>query len=264
MPALAVNGVPVGVLDGSASLAVEEIGEKTRAFDGSMRSSRRATKRTLSIEVPMLVPADAEPIRQLLLGAGHAWSFEGQHLYSSKGKGPAAAVGTPTYGAGKFGSYALQTSNTVGVQYALGTAAWSVLAWHHDGTAWHHRVACSDGSGGLDGVAGSASVDPSHGLQVAGGLVQIGSYSAPAAGTYRTDDLVILPYVLPAAWVPAIFAAGAPWGGLPKLSVTGDLLSGIGPLAMIGEVGSTSYVQGYLDGTWYSNLHTVSATLTEA
>ena len=263
MSALTINGIEVNVLDGSARASVEEIGEKTRAFDGTLRSSRQATKRVITFDAPLNVPSDAEAIRQLLLGTGHAWSFEGQHLYSSKGKGPSEVTGSPTYAAGKFGSYSVQTTDAIGVKWTIPTTAYTVMAWHHDGSAWHHHVYCSDATGGLDGVAGVASEDPAHGFGVAAGEVACGFYTGPAAGTYKTDDLVILPFVIPAAWVAEYYAAATAHGDLPKLAVDGDVLSGFGPLSMIGEVGDISYVQGYVAGVFYDNLQTISVTLSE-
>lgn len=263
MPGLSINGVPVDVMDGSVQVAVEEIGEKTRAFDGTMRSSRKATKRVITFDAPLYVPSDAEAIRQLVLGTGHAWSFEGQHLYSSKGKAPSGVTGAPTYGAGKFGSYAVQTSNVIGVKYAIGSAAFTAMAWHHDGAAWHHYINCSDGTGGTDGVAGAAATNPTKGFTLGATDVLLGSYAGAAAGTYKTDDLVILPFVIPVAWVAAYYAAAVAHGDLPALAVSGDVLTNIGALSMVGEVGDTAYTQGYVGGAWYDNLQTISVTLSE-
>lgn len=67
MPFLTVTGQTVPVAVGGASEEVELIGDRARAFDGTMRSTRRATKRKWQVKTAPMTTADATSLRTKLL-----------------------------------------------------------------------------------------------------------------------------------------------------------------------------------------------------
>lgn len=69
MPFLIVSTQTVPVAVGGASEEIEIIGDRARAFDGTMRSTRRATKRKWKVKTAPMASADAAALRNRLLAA---------------------------------------------------------------------------------------------------------------------------------------------------------------------------------------------------
>lgn len=69
MPFLVVNNQAVPVAVGGASEQIEVVGDRARAFDGTLRSTRRATKRKWQVKTAPLPMTDAHALRTILLGA---------------------------------------------------------------------------------------------------------------------------------------------------------------------------------------------------
>jgi hypothetical protein len=59
MAFLIVNGITVPVAVDGAQVEMELIGDRARAFDGTMRSTRRATKRRWKVKTAPMASADA-------------------------------------------------------------------------------------------------------------------------------------------------------------------------------------------------------------
>lgn len=68
MPFLQVNTIVVPVALDGATVEMELIGDRARAFDGTMRSTRRATKRRWQIKTAPMTAADAQALLAVLLG----------------------------------------------------------------------------------------------------------------------------------------------------------------------------------------------------
>ncbi len=69
MPFLVVNNQTVQVAVGGASEQIEVVGDRARAFDGTLRTTRRASKRKWQVKTPPLTAADAQTLRTLLMAA---------------------------------------------------------------------------------------------------------------------------------------------------------------------------------------------------
>ena len=67
MPFLVVNNQMVPVAVGGASEEIEIVGDRARAFDGTMRSTRRSVKRRWKVKTPPLSLTDARGLRTFLL-----------------------------------------------------------------------------------------------------------------------------------------------------------------------------------------------------
>lgn len=62
MEFLTIDGTAVAVARDSAELSAEVVGERARAFDGTLRSTQRALKRRWKVSTPPLEPADASAL----------------------------------------------------------------------------------------------------------------------------------------------------------------------------------------------------------
>jgi hypothetical protein len=89
-----------------------------------------------------------------------------------------------------------------------------------------------------DGISGATFVSD--------GLVRV---SGQAYGYY--DDLVVLPYVLPDAWIALVYAAHAAraWSALPRLVLSGEVVGGQS-VTVAGRSLGRQHLQGYLDGSF--------------
>lgn len=62
MDFLTIDGTPVAVARDSAELSADVVGERARAFDGTLRSTQRAVKRRWKLSTPPLLAAEAEAL----------------------------------------------------------------------------------------------------------------------------------------------------------------------------------------------------------
>ena len=259
MPALVINGVAVSVGAESLTRSVEEIGERTRAFDGTAVLNRRWQKRVLELELPVASQVDQLAWMSILRGEGHVWSFD-SNVYSAKGlplSGATAAVGatspTPKYGAGRLSTGA----SSVGAATQLGPV-WTVAAWWWNGSAWVHHVVTSSGQKWANGVRADGTSTTWLSVSASGDLTL-------AASTFL-DDLVALPVVLPTTWPPLWYATGRAFPPLPRVEGYGDVFPGSSssaPVLLRGEVSSMTYAPAWINGTWTPMAGSLSVSLRE-
>lgn len=259
MPALVINGLTVSIAVESLSRSVEEVGERTRAFDGTAVLNRRWTKRVLEFELPVASQVDQLAWMALLRGEGQVWSFDST-LYSAKGlpvSGATATVGN-TSPAAKFGGGRLSTgASTVGAATKLGPV-WTVVLWYWNGAAWVHYVINSSGQKWVGGVRNDAASTTWLTVSASGDLT--------FAASSFFDDVVALPVVLPTAWPPLLFATGRAFPPLPRMEAYGDLFPGSSasaPVYVRGEVSSLSYAPAWLGGVWTPMAGTLAVTIRE-
>jgi hypothetical protein len=98
VPFLALNGMAVPVA--TLSKRFVEAGASERAFDGTLRSSRRALKRQWQAKTAPMTALEADLLERVLLGQGDAWPLDG-HIYSSKGIGPTSSSAVSAYTAAR-------------------------------------------------------------------------------------------------------------------------------------------------------------------
>lgn len=261
MAFLTINGIDVEVAASSPPAATsEEVGERVRAFDGTLRVSRHAIKLSYEFTTPPMSRADATALRRLLMGEGHAWSFDST-LYSSKGLGGSSVTnaGQQASGSSKFGAGRLQvgaTTGTITFAASLGST-WSVGLWRStDGTTYTHYLVRSDGAKWVDGTRSDATA--TTWLSVSGGSLTIANTTGTAV---YYDDLVALPFLTADTWGPMLGVATSAFSALPSLSVTGDMVEGT--TTCIGAADSYEVLAASVDGTWTSNLRRLRAILSE-
>lgn len=113
MAYLRLNGWTVPVQAESTNEEPIEIGDRERAFDGTLLNTRRAIKRRWTCRTTMVRELISRALRGLVFGEGHAFPFDAD-LYSTKGLAPlsstgvtvrlgTAADGAPVSGEGIFG-----------------------------------------------------------------------------------------------------------------------------------------------------------------
>lgn len=272
MAFLRVNGIDVPVANDSAGYEPEIVGESGRAPDGSLWVQRTAIKDSHRFATTPLTAQEALALVAMVLGQGHVWSFStALGLYSSRGAlltSSGAAI-VRNAAVGKFDANSAEIANATtcrtGVYYPTGAgrAEPTISFWYStDGSTWTHRVYRASGTQWYsNGVAGAApsgisvSYSATYGWQIA---------NATGNKVY-VDDLWICPYDWPATWPALVFAYNSATGLAPRLKADGD---GIGrnvltaPEYIGGGVRATPF-QGFLGGSFQSNLHGVEFALSE-
>jgi hypothetical protein len=194
---------------------------------------------------------------------GESWSFN-SHLYGSKGTTTSVTTGCSIdANDGKYGGgcLAVATGNIFNIAsaYTVGTGV-TVLVWRketvtNDATGYTHFI-CTEDSAlsnyySTNGAAKAGGL-PS-GVAIANGAVTIQSYAGAAR---YFDDLVILPFVIPDAWMAAMYAHLAVYAmsALPALTLTGTLLWETNATrTVLGQSDSGSVIKAVVGGT-YTNL----------
>ncbi|MFN7130869.1 MAG: hypothetical protein ACK4N5_02225 [Myxococcales bacterium] len=262
MPFLTIAGVTIPVAAKEASESQVLIGEKARAFDGSLRSMIRARKREWALQTPVLARASAEAIKGLVQGLGHRIPLDAD-AYSDKGLAPSSGAGnltignsgpTPKWGTGRG---AVAAGLATAWPALVGAAQWTVMLYRSNGAVWNHYVVDSSGRKWLNTTRADAT--STTWLSVGSGAVALAGDGA-APGYY--DDVVILPYLLDASWPPLFSARTAAFPALPRLVVTGDLFQGSGVIVE-GELGTCSLIPAAPGGVMQNNAMQVEFTLAE-
>lgn len=259
---LRCNGIPIPVLDESATDSPEEIGDRRRAIDGSMLLERRAVKSAWEFETALQDPATALAMRDLLLGRGHVWTFESS-LYGSRGV-PIASGGSAVATYAKFGTKSLEvapSTNAVisGLDWNPATAPWSAAFWITTGSGWYHIVESSAGRRYQNGV------DVGTNLYVTTGTNTINLRNVSGVLGLWFDDVWLAPYLFPTTWPAALYAYGSAVGLAPRLNVDGLMIdhNRAGGSVCVAEVASVRPRQGYSGGSFSADLRSIRATLHE-
>lgn len=257
--ALVINGVPVLVAPGAAA-DVLLLGEITRGQRGGVRDSRRRSssgKQRLwdrkYTSTPLSV-SDAEAVQALVEGDGHTLSFDSDSLYSSRGvlgvvTGSGGTTGSITRYGGTASRALFLINNSASAAWALQLpTTWTIIHWRFGASigTWRHYVFTSAGGVWQDGASSSSTAGMA--VSAAGALTVSQRH---AAGTEYIDDVVALPYVVPAAWVPLLYTrhVASAFPALPKLSVTGERF-GASTVTARGQVTSERN-EGFAEsGTW--------------
>lgn len=267
MAFLAINGIELDVLNDTCSEEKREIGATDMAFDGTMKKQRQSTKYDLKFETPPMISATAFAWDSLIRGHGQRWSFD-SHLYGSKGLGPTSSTGctNETTNGAKWGAKYLQI--TAGNSFAVAGVYSSdvttlVHKWNSGIAEWEHYIIIGNAATVyLDGVSSGASI--AAWFSASGGTVTLGG----AAG-HDFDDLVILPFAVPTAWVTAAnpdnlfywHSLTSAWPDLPRLSVSGDVLWDVSPRTMIGSSDVSTLLKGVVGGSFRTNARKLSVYL---
>lgn len=259
---LLVNNIPFPAADGGLETSLREIGAVGQAFDGSLRRTRSAIKRDLSVASVLLPASEALAWQRLLEGEGELWTFDAG-FFGSKGTGPTGSIEAAAIvpGEGRFGAAALRVALGDTVSYAgLYAAGYTAILWRRPaggaGATWAHWVVRSDGARWRDGAT---TTDPAPPVFAAsgGGVTITGSGEGTAV---YVDELVVLPFLVPDSWPAAIYglaALGRTFSSLPRLVLSGTAILEGGTRTVLGMVEASSLIQAA------SPMLAVSASLQE-
>lgn len=253
-PALALSGIPLPVsAERGLTYTPTLLGEHRRAFSGWLRSSERREVFTLAGNTGPLTQEEARAYRGLLKGEGQVWSFEGglrSHAFLS----PSATSGNvwAVESAGRFGG-CMRMDSGASVTFPTGLGAkWTVAYWwKREGTKerWRHYVHRADIGLSANGIPGTSP--HADGFLVTEGLATLPQGAVtlrnPAGEELLVDELVVLPWVVPAAWVAPWHSAGESFGApYPYHRASGAAL--YEPLPVLGRIGAGRAVQWWEGG----------------
>lgn len=257
MPFLAINGITLPVRGGSLKRDEIEIGERGRMFDGSPWSGVRARKRRWAFGTPPMTQVDAAAWRALLSGVGHTADFEADTWTAQGVQGVLSGTAARST-VGEFaGSYSLLIP--AGTE---NSCAWTFPAW----SAWTvavrdvlHFMWKSDLPGKVL-VNGSQADWSLSWFTWSSGLLTLSGNGA--SGNHFLDDLLVLPFAVPASWAAQMAAHPRALLPLPTLEASGDMVGA--PLGVVARVTGSEQVQCMLGGSWTPNAEQLDVELEEA
>lgn len=259
--ALTVCGIPIPVVDSSRTRV--PLGEITRSESGAVRNTERGEFYDYRFQTAIMTQEEGAAMRSLISGKGEVFAFNlsdvvGSYLWSSRGRviqqgGDLSTVTAVTFP--KHGDRAASVSDLGGAPYVLlpVSSTWTLMGWMKDviGTGWHHFIITSSGAEWQDGVF---MADPGQTVYEffnvnveADGL----AFNTQTVGPFICDDLVYLPFSVPAAWPPLLYAFhnANPWPALPFVTAGGARFGNVATKVMgkVGEVQHPEYMSG---GVW--------------
>jgi len=221
-----LNGWAVPVAEGGASVTQRGLGSIQRAFSGWASGERRALVRDFKLTTPPQDEATANALESLAAGLGESWSFDND-LWGSKGTGPNTGY-TVTLSAvgGKYGGK-VQVNAGSSLAYAIAPSVYTLLVWRFNGATWDHYGIDSSGAQWKNGAAHTpiGTDDVTNFTTFGASSFSIDGKDAGgvnAASDY--DDLVFVPWVMPAAEVSGHYGSGVAFAPLPALNLTGDII----------------------------------------
>lgn len=254
MSDLTLNGLelPVGL---DLSGEDEQIGETGRAADGTYWSGVQKVKRRWRFRTTPIAKATAEAWRAYLNCVPLHWSYETADLSSTDGL---AIATNPTSLAErsdvheKFGTYGLLIGEGGAPTWTTHIGStWTARCWYWDGAALDHYVVWSDGTVYNNGSSVGGGIPAWIGMS-SGTLTLTGS-----GGDVYIDDLVLVPFAVPVAWVTG---ATGPWSysGAAVYPTVPPLLNAAGDAMPSGTTSVGARVSGFkclqMGGVHYQTL----------
>ena len=220
----ALNGIEIPIAAEEASFTAEPVGSHWRSpINGRLRRGVRAQKRTWRFgTTPLPVAGGVSAAYSALIeGAGESYPFdEGASLYSAQGAAPlsSANFAVGVIGSIKHGGGGLFLGASGQVTWPRTAVDFTVAFWVSDGVALaSHYIVRRDGAKWVDGVRNDAASTPF--LSTASSAVQL----LKSGSIAYFDDLLVLPYLIPDAWAPQLYAAhDARALTLPRQVATGE------------------------------------------
>lgn len=267
MPALRFGSIELPLRPETVRVTPIEVGDTSRAVDGSIRTSRRAVKRQWALETAWLSQDDAAAWRGLLMGRGHYFPFDSSTASAGGLTPSASALATISTSTKRAGAGSLELGATTGsctFSGALG-ATYSLGYWRYNGTVWEHWGMRSDGARFYLGARNDSAA--MNGLDTT--VIAAGSYRfiVGASAVRNIDDAWCVPYIVPASWLASIAVnptVAHPFG--PWLSISGDIVSGStldAPATVGTQVTGVKFGQGSVGSEYESAMQSLAVTLQE-
>lgn len=298
MPQLVmINGVYWPMAVDTVEEEPEEIGAvRARSLNGIGVTTRVARKRMWRGRSSFHVAAEGEAWRRFVEGDAQSWRFD-KAAISTKGLGPSSGTFATalTDGVHGYGKVTPASSSWIGYTLArrLGVPGgwtaqkgWTLLLWKRlspadggDGTTYHHHVVA-----GAVNVNRGAAANPPGVQQWRNGVVGnygVGNWLSVGATTalwgfsdagvggaaFAYSGVVVLPFVVPASWVPGLFAfhTASSWPAIQRVRLGGDVVADAGgDVDAIGLVRRLPQRSIILDGQHRNNARVLEIELSEA
>lgn len=243
-PCTAADAVPV------------RAGEMERSANLSVRSAVWASAWDLPCATGLLAQAESRAVQGLVQGEGHTLSFADtttptSFLWSSRSLVPEDTAGTVARATGGRWASRLRLLDDALVQWAFGLGTeWTVGLWYREDAlpTWTHYLLRSDGALWVNGARTSSPPKPPAAfVQVLpDGSLVLCAVDGADAGYHDYSEVLVLPYAVPDAWGPKLYAFtnARAWPPLPFLRAEGAAVPG-----GVREVqGSTGTVERTLGG----------------
>lgn len=258
-----INGVTLPVAFSGPGYDEKELGDGiTRAYDGTARRNTITRKKTFKLNVPVADQATQEAWRSFLWGDTNHWTFD-VNLLSTKSLAPNSSSsftsGATQAAGGKYGGKLTLAATTGKIRWngVLPYSDWTVLVWRFESAAWHHYIIKSTASvctGVWKDGASQSAVFPSWVFATYGsGSTNAFDLLNTAGSSQDFDDLVLLPFGIPAAWASSLYTFHAAQAFPTKpagLLLTGDIVpTPSTSLTVLGRPGSVSFVSGAPPGS---------------
>lgn len=236
------------------------LGGVARGFSGQPRSTVRATKRDHHFvgDAQGMPVATAELLRALVEGEGHSWSFDDNSspealLASSRGLLP-SSTGAVSDVPGKYGGAVEFDDGEPATRWelALDSTDCTIMYWVNEGGTWVHYLLLYSGAVSPSAVwrdAVRTDADPEYLYFESADGTMVADPSV--MGTFQLDDLVVLPYVVPDAWVSAFhtWRSTAQWNPLPYVAAAGAAFPR-GTVKVLGQMGTAHRVPLWEGGSF--------------
>lgn len=261
MAYLSINGVTVSVAADSVSLRYVGVGgSEERSPSGSLEGGPLVLKREWSMATTPVPASEVDAWVGLIEGKGHSIPFDAD-FYSHRGRGPVSSAGASIvlsgakHGAGYF-AVGLVDELTYGISLP---STWTVLLWRLESGTWKHYLTTYDSRTWLNGVRDD-EFDVSPMVMVVNGSLVVGDPGGDGLG--NIDDVVALPYSVPDAWAPSMYAQhnAAAWPALPRVTAAGDFATS--SVTVRGRVTDSRVSRCAPAGT-LTSAHTIQFTLRE-
>lgn len=239
MSFLTINGIAVRIAVDSVSMTYVDVGgTMDRGLSGDLVGGPTSTKREWNMTTTPVPVAEVDAWVGLIEGKGNSVSFDStdtptSYLWSSRGATPVAAGG-----ASRASSFPWRGGGNLNLGYGgqclyVAPREWTLMFWRRDiapdSSGWMWRAITSSGYA-WDALYGPYI--PGDGDTAAWYLpgdedLRIGVHNILGAGhVVAFDDMVVLPFVPPDAWVSAfryfIFNHYDPFPALPRVLAEGS------------------------------------------
>lgn len=164
MPFLELNGLSIPIADGSSSSTRTNIGKRSRAFDGTLLTSRRARKHVSTHTTNQVTEMVAAAIEGAVAGLGSLWPFNfsddanlTEDFFGSKGEALiSSSVGAMYFGTGADGDPVSNAAGERESQFGSGSASGEVAVTNLIATANERDV--EEGTSGFTGLGTPATL----------------------------------------------------------------------------------------------------------
>lgn len=220
MSFLHLAGFEIPTVRGGVHEGSDELGAAGMGITGTPIGGHIATTEAVNVTTPLIPLATARAIESLCRAKnGACWHCDNS-IYASSGL---AMADTPTFQTGtkQFGTHAISITAAAGdIAVVTVGSLYTVAAWTKVGSGdWEHQILRSDGAQWVDGVRSDMAT------LVIDVATSVFTLLDDGASTSYFDDLVWLPFEIADSWGPDWPLTEA-FSDLPKLNVTGDMLSG--------------------------------------